>query len=186
MEPLPVTIIRSTRRKKTVGARIINGAIEVRVPAGLDEVESAKHVNKLVDRLERSRRTTRVDLDRRAARLAKKYGLPAPTSVVWSSRQTSRWGSCTPAHGTIRLSERMAPFPDWVIDYVLVHELAHLAEPNHSRRFHELVSQYALAERAEGFLVAVSLGHAGSTATPGAADPPLQSIDHRPHMPAKR
>lgn len=177
MEPLPVTVIRSTRRKKTVGARIINGAIEVRVPAGLDEVESAKHVSKLVDRLERSRQTTRVDLDQRAARLAKRYGLPKPTSVHWSSRQTSRWGSCTPAHGTIRLSSRMAPFPDWVIDYVLVHELAHLAEPNHSPRFHELVAQYVLAERAEGFLVAVSLGHAGTMASLCSAPDPADFID---------
>jgi predicted metal-dependent hydrolase len=56
--------------------------------------------------------------------------------------------------GSIRLSDRMARFPDWVIDYVVVHELAHLVEPNHTSEFWALVSSYPLTERARGFLLA--------------------------------
>lgn len=159
MEPLPVRIIESPRRKKTVAARIVGDTIEVRLPTGLREPERQEHVDRLVARLERSRTAGFIDLQARAEKLAARYGLPIPDTVAWSSRQKLRWGSCTPADRSIRLSDRMGGFPDWVIDYVLVHELAHLVEPNHSPRFHELVNRYPRAERAEGFLEAVSLGH---------------------------
>ncbi len=46
--------------------------------------------------------------------------------------------------------------PEWVLDWVLVHELAHLAVPDHGDRFKALVSRYELGERAEGYLIAKS------------------------------
>lgn len=71
--------------------------------------------------------------------------------------QNSRFGSCTPADGTIRLSDRLATMPTWVRDYVLVHELAHLLEANHGPNFWKLVNRYPLTERARGYLMAVGL-----------------------------
>lgn len=65
---------------------------------------------------------------------------------------TARWGSCTPSTGAIRLSTRLAAFPDWVVDYVIVHELAHLLEPGHDKRFWAWVDRYPKAERAKGYL----------------------------------
>lgn len=161
---LPVKIIASARRTKTVAARVVNGVIEVRVPAAMPADERERHVDTLVARVERQRSADHIDLVVRARSLSKRFDLPTASSVEWSSRQKLRWGSCTPSTGAIRISDRMTGFPTWVIDYVLVHELAHLAEPNHSRRFHELVAAYPKAERAEGFLIAVSLGHAADLA----------------------
>ena len=68
----------------------------------------------------------------------------------------SRWGSCTPGTGTIRISTRIAKFPDWVVDYVLVHELAHLEVADHSEAFWKVVRRYPKAERAIGYLIAKS------------------------------
>lgn len=68
--------------------------------------------------------------------------------------QNSRYGSCSPADASIRLSSALAEMPRWVRDYVLVHELAHLVEANHSKDFWALVNRYPLTERARGYLIA--------------------------------
>jgi hypothetical protein len=104
-------------------------------------------------KFERRAATEGVDVEARARALARRYDLPQPSSVRWVDNQRSRWGSCTPADGTIRISSRLAAFPPWVVDFVLVHELAHLAEPSHGPAFHALVARYPRAERAMGFLM---------------------------------
>jgi predicted metal-dependent hydrolase len=94
----------------------------------------------------------------RARELAETYLAPAldqmpePTAVSWVTNQQQRWGSCTPSTGLIRLSHRLQPLPVWVVDYVLLHELAHLVEPTHSDRFWNLVDRYPAAEKAKGYL----------------------------------
>ena len=162
LAPLPVRVIESARRKKTVSARIVDDTIEVRVPAHMRTAERERHVADLVRRLEKKRAKGTVDLAARARELARRHDLPEPTTIVWSDRQNRRWGSCTPATGAVRISHRLAEVPTWVLDHVIVHELAHLVVPDHSPAFHELVARYPKAERAEGFLIAMALGHAGS------------------------
>jgi predicted metal-dependent hydrolase len=107
--------------------------------------------------MERRRDTQRIDLARRARRLAARYDLPASRSIRWSPNQLTLWGSCTPADGAIRISARLGAYPRWVLDYVIVHELAHLAYRSHGPRFAGLVDRYPLAERARGFLIAMGL-----------------------------
>jgi hypothetical protein len=63
-----------------------------------------------------------------------------------------RWGSCTPANRTIRISSRLKQMPEWVLDYVLVHELAHLLVAAHDASFWALVDRYERTERARGYL----------------------------------
>lgn len=162
VEPLPIRVVRSSRRTKSTSARIKGDHIEVRIPAWLSIEDEQEAVKSLVSRLERRRRAAArpVDIEQRAAELSATYELPAAESVKWSDRQTTLWGSCTPSRGTIRISTRLAAVPDWVLDFVILHELTHLVEANHGPRFKALLGRYPLAERAEGFLAAMSAGAA--------------------------
>jgi predicted metal-dependent hydrolase len=65
------------------------------------------------------------------------------------------WGSCTFTDGAIRIARRAASLPEWVLDYLLMHELAHLVHSDHGSAFHELENRYALTERAKGYLLAL-------------------------------
>lgn len=149
--------MRSARRRKTVEAREVDGVIRVSIPARMSASDERRHVAKLVARLERRRDAATIDLDRRAADLARRLELPQPVAIRWVDNQAHRWGSCSPADGTIRISTRLSGCPPWVVDYVIVHELAHLAEPGHTPRFWKLVNRYELAERARGYLMALAV-----------------------------
>ena len=149
--------MRSARRRRTVSARLVGGVAEVAVPAWMSAADERQAVTAVVRKLERRAAAGAVDLEARAAALADRYGLPRPASVRWVSNQQWRWGSCSPAEGRIRLSDRLAGFPAWVVDYVVVHELAHLRVAGHGPAFWALVERYPRAERARGFLLAKGL-----------------------------
>jgi predicted metal-dependent hydrolase len=159
-DELPVEVVRSTRRHKTIQARVVDGRIRVHVPASLGPAQVDAEVRRMVERLERRRRGRQgdVDLERLARDLCRRFDLPGPTSVRWVTNQRSRWGSCTTTTGEIRLSDRLRPWPRYVIEYVLVHELCHLVVADHSPAFYVLVDRYPGAERARGFLDAQSWG----------------------------
>ncbi len=136
---MDVKIVRSQQRAKTVSARAVDGVFVVQAPAHMSDADLQPVIDKLLKRWQS-----------RQAKLQWQ-------SVRWVSNQNSRHGSCTPSQGTIRISHRLATMPAFVRDYVLVHELAHLLEPNHGPRFWRLVNQYPRTERARGYLMAVGL-----------------------------
>jgi hypothetical protein len=119
--------------------------------------DEERWVAEMVRRMERRAATDGIDLPARAGALADRYGLPRPQAIRWVDNQEWRWGSCTPSDRTIRISSRLVGEPGWVLDYVIVHELAHLSVPRHDRRFWALVRRYPRAERAHGFLMARGL-----------------------------
>lgn len=156
-----VEIRRSARRRRTVRAYREGDKTIVLMPAHLTRAQEAEHVRDLVQRLDRrEKRTAPSDaaLLQRATDLSTRWldGRAVPASVRWVTNQSSRWGSCTSVDRSIRLSHRLQGMPDEVIDYVLLHELAHLIEANHSKRFWALLSDFPHAERARGFLDGVS------------------------------
>ncbi len=156
-----VEVRRSRRRKRTVSAYRDGETIVVMIPARMTRAEEREWVTTMVARVtraERRRRPSDSDLEERASRLSRKYldGLALPTSVRWVANQRARWGSCTPADGTIRLSERLQGMPAYVVDYVLLHELVHLLVPGHDEDFWSWLERYDLTERARGFLEGVS------------------------------
>ena len=149
---MEIDIRRSSRRHKTVQARLVDGVLRVAVPAAFSAEEEKHWVEEMVRRVERRLSTDAIDLEARARTLAKDLGLTPPESISWSHRQKTLWGSCTPAQRRIRISSRLASFPGWVIDYVIVHELAHLTRADHSEAFWALVDRYPMSQRARGFL----------------------------------
>ncbi|HZA72016.1 MAG TPA: M48 family metallopeptidase [Propionibacteriaceae bacterium] len=177
-----IEVRRSARRRRTATAYRERDTIVVLVPARVSRAEEQRLVVDLVGRvLARERRraapATDHDLQARAEALAERYlsgsgGPPRPAAVRWVTNQRHRWGSCTPTTGVIRLSHRLRAMPAWVVDYVLVHELAHLLEPAHGPKFHRLVESYLQAERAEGYLEGFLAGAGESSELlggPGAA-----------------
>ncbi len=166
-----IEVRRSARRRRTVSAYREDGRTIVLIPAGFTRRQEQEWVATMIARLAAKDRRTRpsdADLAERAATLSRAHlgGLARPVSVAWVDNQRSRWGSCTPSQGTIRISTRLRSMPSWVLDYVLVHELAHLLQPSHGPRFWALVAAYPRTERARGFLEGFSSG----AREPGAGD----------------
>lgn len=156
-----VEIRRSRRRRRTVSAYLDGGRLVVLLPAGMSAAEEKHWVKTMRARVLRKRRRSPASdeqLMRRASDLSEAHlgGMAKPISVRWVTNQHSRWGSCTPLDRTIRLSHRLQSMPDYVIDYVLLHELAHLVVPGHGADFWALLSSYERTERARGYLEGVS------------------------------
>ena len=152
-----VEIRRSRRRRKTVSAHREGDRLVLLMPAGLSARLEERYVKELGEKVlarEQRRRPSDSDLLERAARLSDRYleGRAVPSNVRWVTNQSSRWGSCTTSERTIRLSHRLRGMPDYVIDYVLLHELVHLLVPGHGQDFHALLDRYPRVERASGYL----------------------------------
>ncbi len=157
---MEVKIIRSKKRKKTISARMVENIFVVQAPARMSDAELQPIIDKLRQRWQKRQTKETLDdqaLQRRAQELNRQYfgGKLKWESIRWVTNQNNRMGSCTPANGTIRISHRLATMPTFVRDYVIVHELAHLLEANHSPKFWQLVNRYPRTERARGYLMAV-------------------------------
>jgi predicted metal-dependent hydrolase len=152
----------SSRRKKTAGAHWEGDRIVVVVPSHLRGDARDQMVDELAGRLRRHRPyldASDEELRERALDLGRRYldGV-VPSTIRWSRTQTKRWGSCTVTTGDVRISERLRVVPTWVLDAVIVHELAHIIEATHSPRFRELEDRYPRQKEAEHFLEGYALG----------------------------
>lgn len=158
-----VEVRRSKQRRRTITGRLEGNRVIVMIPAAYTKAQEKLAVEQMVSRLlsrEARRKPSDADLMKRARQLSNAYlgGLAKPESVRWVTNQKTRWGSCTPGERTIRLSDRLHGMPGWVVDYVLVHELAHLIEANHTEEFWAWVANYPQAEKAKGYLEGYSAG----------------------------
>lgn len=156
-----VRVVRSAKRRKTVSATVDKGVLVLRIPARMSKADEAywiEHMGRKLSDKQQKKQGKRSDraLEERARRLAVDYFGGLEFSIVWSSRQQQRWGSCTPLERSIRLSDNLREFPDYVIDYVIIHELAHLLVADHSPDFWKLCARYPFTDRARGFLEGVA------------------------------
>lgn len=135
------------------------GVLEVVVPSSMPLVERQHWADVMWRKLERRVARARPSDERlleRARRLNQRHfaGKLRWTSIGFAEMD-KLWGSCTFTDGAIRIARRAAALPEWVLDYLIVHELAHLLQSDHGPEFHELESRYPLTERAKGYLLAV-------------------------------
>jgi predicted metal-dependent hydrolase len=177
-----VLVRRSARRRRTVSITRRDGDLVVSMPASFGARQERHWVRSMIEQLQRKElkrgpaRSSDEDLMRLAQRLSDAHlgGRARPTAVAWSGRQQHRWGSCTSSTGEIRLSARLRPMPQHVLEYVLVHELTHLLVDDHSAEFWALVDNYPRTAHARGFLEGVSFAQqhgTGGPAGPGDDDP---------------
>ena len=122
-------------RRQRARARLDAGKAVLDLPTGTPK-DAEEQARRLVDRLYRA------EVERALPPIARTYeealGVHAES---WSVRRmASRWGSCTPGTGRMRVNLALAAYPPRCLDYVVAHELAHLVEPSHSVRFHSLVA----------------------------------------------
>ncbi|WP_411071940.1 M48 family metallopeptidase [Streptomyces sp. cmx-4-25] len=156
-----VEVRRSARRSRTVSAYREGDRTVVLIPARMSEAEERRWVGVMLDKLAAKENRGVLgdrELAERARHLSDQYfdGRARPASVRWVINQNTRWGSCTPSEGSIRLSHRLRGMPEYVVDYVLLHELAHLLVPGHGPRFWRLLESYPRTERARGYLEGVA------------------------------
>jgi hypothetical protein len=136
-----------------------SGVLELLVPASMPLVERQHWAEVMAERLEkRAERSRPTDdrLEQRARTLnVRIFGGTLRWRSIGFADMERQWGSCSFTDGAIRIARRAAALPDWVLDHLLVHELAHLVHSDHGPEFHELENRYPLTERAKGYLLAL-------------------------------
>lgn len=158
-----IVVRRSARRRKTISLKREGDRWLLAVPQRFQPERNVESIASLIGRMERRAvRTSPGDeeLLARTLQLNTRYfddGIE-PVSVVWVSNQNTRFASTTSARRTIRVSSRLTAVPGWVLDAVLVHELAHLRRPDHSPAFHALTARYPHTKKADVFLEGFSHG----------------------------
>lgn len=155
-DPFRVEVVRSRKRRRSVSARMEGDVLRVSIPSWMSADEERDSVEDMVRRFRRRMATRDIDLADRAARLARTFSLRTPDTIAWADNLTAVWGLCTPTRSDVRISTRLVGFPAWVLDYVIVHELAHLHVPGHGPDFWAIVNRYPKSERAIGYLIAKS------------------------------
>lgn len=121
---------------QTHRGKIKNGVIHLRLSKNDSGEFRQKAIRQILSRVVAA--DFQETVERRVAELNHTF-LRRPVKSVNLKYNSSNWGSCSHA-GNINLSTRLLFAPDAVMDYVIIHELAHLVEPNHSDRFWKVVT----------------------------------------------
>jgi hypothetical protein len=160
---MEIKIIRSKRRLRTVSARLVNDILLINAPLML----STEHLEPIVAnfKLKFEKKRLKENLDKEHDLLAmsgllnEKYfdNKLQVKSIEYVTTQNSRFACCNYRTARIRISHKIGLMPKWVRKYVIIHEMAHLIEPNHSKAFWDIVSRYRLTERARGYLMGVGV-----------------------------
>ena len=162
-------VIRSTRRKKGIAALRQNGVIEIHIPHRMSRKDEMAIIPEMIERVLRQEASLKKGddhLEALAAQLLEEF-LPdwpeRPASITWRSMR-ERWGSCTTATRAIRISDRLASAPRYVLAGIVFHELIHLRHADHGDAFQAALTRYPQMEKVEAWLEGFEAG-AGSPKT---------------------
>ncbi len=123
------------KEKQSSSAKIAGNTISLEISSNLTKEQQCTHISSLLSRCIARRRLPWV---KKRVHELNRLHFNRKVNRVFLKRNRSSWGSCSEA-GNINISTRALFAPPEVLDYLIVHELAHLAEPNHSERFWALV-----------------------------------------------
>jgi predicted metal-dependent hydrolase len=156
-------VVRKERRRRSISAFRQGGVIEIHIPAKMSkrqELEMIPEMIAMVLRREGRSRKTDLQLLEIGMELLTKY-LPdfdvAPASINWRN-MSERWGSCTTVDRTIRISDRLIGAPNYVLNYIIFHELIHLRIPGHDQDFYNYLNRFTDQQKCEAFLEGFELG----------------------------
>lgn len=164
-------IRRSKRRKKSVGAFREQGRTIIVAPIRMSTKEVHEYAQELIQKLnfQHEKISSQELLEKRARYLVDTYldidvftEHPVPVKIRWVTNQNSRWGSCTPGDGNIRISHRLQGMPEYVIDAVVLHELVHLIVADHSPRFYKYLAKFEDYRLAKEYLAGYSFAQQNS------------------------
>lgn len=152
-----ILVIRSPRRKKSASAYRQGGRIVISIPARMSKAEEAQVVPELIATIRRREDAKTPTEELLAARIDELLTELAPeitarpASVTWRPMR-ERWGSCTSADRTIRISDRLKLAPGYALDYVLFHEAIHLQWGDHGQEFTDTLARFEGSELASAYL----------------------------------
>ena len=156
-------VVRKERRRRSISAFRQGGVIEIHIPAKMSkrqELEIIPEMIAMVLRREGRSRKTDLQLLEIGMELLAKY-LPdfdvVPASINWRN-MSERWGSCTTVDRTIRISDRLIGAPNYVLNYIIFHELIHLRIPGHDQDFYNNLNRFTDQQKCEAFLEGFELG----------------------------
>ncbi len=152
-----IIVIRSTRRKKNISAYRQGGRIVVSIPARMSKADERAMVPEMVAKIRAQEAAATMSeemlaskVDELLTELAPEIAL-RPSSIKWRGMR-ERWGSCTGADRSIRISDRLKGAPDYVLEYVLFHEAIHLQFFDHGPEFKAILSRFPREDQAEAYL----------------------------------
>jgi predicted metal-dependent hydrolase len=158
--PVHLEFVRHPRARRYIVRVRSDGTVRVTIPRRGSKREATAFADQQRSWIEKQRARLRVDVSQpreqlsdeakrelrvratrelpdRLRQLANQFGLRVARVSI--RNQQSRWGSCSP-NGHICLNWRLVAMPDWVRDYVIIHELMHLKRLDHSPKFWKLVA----------------------------------------------
>jgi predicted metal-dependent hydrolase len=162
VDGVTLSLVVEHKAVKHINARLRDTTLYVSAPQKIDQKTLEQAVADLARRLLRRVHARTINAEEDALALVREVAArfpkpPMVAQVQFVTTQEARWGSYSPATGTIRLNAVLRRMPRWVLEAVVAHELAHVPHPDHSPAFWALLRRVCPdTDKANAFLHGVA------------------------------